>query len=80
MLVKVYVQLKAGILDPQGKAVADGLRQLGFPVDSARVGRELVFDIPADSPGQALALAEEMCEKLLANPVTEDYRLEIEGA
>lgn len=76
MQVKVYVQLKKGILDPQGKAVAGGLRQLGFDVDDVRVGRELVLDIPAETKEQALAVAQEMCRKLLANPVTEDFRLE----
>lgn len=77
MKVNVYVQLKEGILDPQGKAVAGGLRQLGFEVRDVRVGRELVLDIPAKSQEQALDIAEEMCRKLLANPVTEDYRLEL---
>lgn len=77
MKVNVYVQLKEGILDPQGKAVAGGLRQLGFEVSAVRVGRELVLDIPAKSREQALDIAEEMCRKLLANPVTEDYRLEL---
>ena len=76
MQVKVYVQLKKGILDPQGKAVAGGLRQLGFEVADVRVGRELVLEIPAKSKDQALAKAEEMCRTLLANPVTEDFRLE----
>jgi len=77
MHVKVYVQLKNGILDPQGKAVGGGLRQLGFDVRDVRVGRELVLDIPVQDRDEALALADEMCRKLLANPVTEDYRLEL---
>ena len=76
MQVKVYVQLKKGILDPQGKAVAGGLRQLGFEVTDVRVGRELVLDIPAENKEQALSRAREMCRTLLANPVTEDFRLE----
>lgn len=77
MRVSVYVQLKQGILDPQGKAVAGGLRQLGFEIGEVRVGRELVLDIPASTGEQALKQAEEMCRMLLANPVTEDYRLEL---
>ena len=67
--------LKA-LLDPQGKAVAGGLRQLGFDIEDVRVGRELVLDIPTNDQKQALEIAQEMCRKLLANPVTEDYRLE----
>lgn len=77
MEVRVYVQLKAGILDPQGKAVAGALRQLGFALNDARVGREIILDVDAGDGNQALALAEEMCGKLLANPVIEDFRCEL---
>lgn len=74
MEVRVYVQLKDGILDPQGKAVAGALQQLGFGVNGARVGKEIILDIEAANGQQALALAEEMCRKLLTNPVIEDFR------
>ncbi len=72
--VRVYIQLKQGILDPQGKAVAGALQQLGFPVNNARVGKEIILEIEAENDQQALELAEEMCRKLLANPVVEDFR------
>lgn len=77
MKVRIYVQLKQGILDPQGKAVAGGLQQLGYAVNAVRVGREFILDLPCGSRAEAFELATAMCQKLLANPVTEDYRLEI---
>ncbi|SDK37054.1 phosphoribosylformylglycinamidine synthase subunit PurS [Sediminibacillus albus] len=75
--VKVYITLKQGVLDPQGKAVQESLNKLGFPeVHGARVGRflELQVDEHADIDRQI----KEMCAKLLANPVIEDYQYTIE--
>lgn len=78
MLVKVFVTLKEGVLDPQGKAVRNSLHSLGFgTVQDVRVGKylELHLDVPAlEDAGRQVRC---MCEKLLANPVIEDYRLEI---
>ncbi len=78
MLVKVFVTLKEGVLDPQGKAVQNSLHSLGFgAVLDVRVGKylELHLDVPAAE--EAEQQARRMCEKLLANPVIEDYRFEI---
>ncbi|WP_396223434.1 phosphoribosylformylglycinamidine synthase subunit PurS [Gemmatimonas sp.] len=70
----VHIVPRRGILDPQGKAVADALHSLEFTnVSDVRVGRYVVVDATADSEDAARAAVKAMCEKLLANPVTEDY-------
>jgi phosphoribosylformylglycinamidine synthase len=79
MTFRVHIQIvpRKGLLDPQGKAVADALRTLGFSgVRDVRVGRHLVVDTNADSASAAEEHARAMCTKLLANPVTEDFELE----
>lgn len=72
----IHIVPRRGILDPQGKAVADALHSLGFPqVSDVRVGRYLVVETDATSVDAARAAAKAMCEKLLANPVTEDFEI-----
>lgn len=72
--VAVHVLPRRGILDPQGKAVGDALRTLGFSsVADVHVGRHLVIDTTADSADAAKAAVKSMCDRLLANPVTEDF-------
>lgn len=80
--VKIDIVPRRGILDPQGKAVADALHTLGFDaVRGARIGRHVVLDVAAPDPDAAGRAAREMCERLLANPVTEDYEIAaVEGA
>jgi phosphoribosylformylglycinamidine synthase PurS subunit len=74
--VSVHIVPRQGILDPQGKAVADALHTLGFgTVADARVGRHLVLDVNAATAAAAETSVREMCERLLANPVTEDYEI-----
>ncbi|HEY7877147.1 MAG TPA: phosphoribosylformylglycinamidine synthase subunit PurS [Gemmatimonadaceae bacterium] len=74
--VSVHIVPRQGILDPQGKAVADALHTLGFRgVADARIGRHVVLDVSAVSPEAAGAAVREMCDRLLANPVTEDYEI-----
>jgi phosphoribosylformylglycinamidine synthase PurS subunit len=75
----VLVRPKHGILDPQGQAVATSLRQLGFAVDEARVGRVVDLEVDAADPDEARAQLERMCEQLLANPLMESYVVEIHG-
>lgn len=78
MRVKIFVSLKRGVLDPQGKAVERSLHSLGFQeVRDVRMGKYLEFEIDAASGEAAEARIREMCDKLLANPVIEDYRYEI---
>ena len=74
--VSVHIVPRPGILDPQGKAVADALHTLGFAgVADARVGRHIVLDVDAGDQPAAEKSVKEMCERLLANPVTEDFEL-----
>jgi phosphoribosylformylglycinamidine synthase len=76
----VLVRPKAGILDPQGSAVEGSLRQLGFPVGEARVGRVIDLDLEAGSAEEARDAVERMCEQLLANPLIESYEIAVDGS
>jgi phosphoribosylformylglycinamidine synthase subunit PurS len=79
MLVKIFVSLKNGVLDPQGKAIERSLHTLGYSeVQDVRIGKYLELNVEASSHEAAGSRIREMCEKLLANPVIEDYRFEIE--
>lgn len=76
--VRVQVLPKKDILDPQGQAVEKALASLGYKgVSDLKVGKEIVFKVNAESETEAKSKAKEMCEKLLANPVIEDYKIEI---
>jgi len=78
MRARIIVTLKSGVLDPQGKAIEGALRSLGVEgIASVRQGK--VFDVALDTADRARAEAalEAGCEKLLANPVIENYRIEI---
>ena len=77
MRATVVVRPKAGILDPQGQAVQNSLRQLGFAVGEARVGRVVDLEVDARDPAEARASVERMCEELLANPLIESYEIEV---
>ena len=73
----MLVRPKPGILDPQGKAVENSLRHLGFSVDGTRVGRLIDLEVEASDPEQARAEVERMCAELLANPLIESYEIEL---
>jgi phosphoribosylformylglycinamidine synthase PurS subunit len=74
MKVRVIVSLKPGVLDPQGRAVHHALEGLGFAgVEDVRVGRMIELDVADGTSDEAL---QQMCEKLLANMVIENYRIE----
>jgi len=78
--VHVRVVPRAGILDPQGQAVEHALHALGFGAASkVRIGRAIEMTVAAKNADEAREQARKMCDKLLANPVTEDYEMEIEG-
>ena len=77
MKIRVHVNLKPGVLDPQGRAVHHALEGLGFEgVDDVRVGRLIELDVADSTSDEAL---DEMCRKLLANMVIENYRIEKVG-
>ena len=74
--VFLHIVPRRGILDPQGTAVAHALQALGFDgVRDVKVGRHIVIDLEAASTDEAERSARAMCEKLLANPVTEDFEI-----
>lgn len=78
-LAKVYVQYRPTVSDPQGQTIRGGLHQLGFEsVTSVRAGKYMEITLDADSEDAAGEQVRDMCDKLLANPVIEDYRFEIE--
>jgi phosphoribosylformylglycinamidine synthase len=76
----VLVRPKPGILDPQGQAVADSLRTLGFTVQDARVGRLVELDVDATDADAARSDLERMCTQLLANPLIESYEILLPGS
>ncbi|MBI3752745.1 MAG: phosphoribosylformylglycinamidine synthase subunit PurS [Deltaproteobacteria bacterium] len=79
MKAKVYITLKKGVLDPQGKAVANALESMGYnEVKGLRIGKFIEIELDSASKKDAEKRLKEMCEKLLANTVVEDYRVEIE--
>ena len=79
MRVKIFVSLKRGVLDPQGKAIERSLHALGYgEVQDVRMGKYLELDLGAASHESAEARVREMCDKLLANPVIEDYRIQVD--
>ena len=77
MKATVLVRPKEGILDPQGQAVETSLRQLGFAVGEARVGRVVDLQLESSDPTSARVEVERMCEQLLANPLIESYEIDV---
>jgi phosphoribosylformylglycinamidine synthase len=79
MHVRIFVSLKNGVLDPQGKSIERSLHTLGYrEVQDVRMGKYLEVNVEAPSRAAAETRIREMCDKLLANPVIEEYRFEIE--
>ena len=80
MKARVDITLKNGVLDPQGKAIQQALGALGFGgIEGVRQGKVIELDLAETDPAKAKAALKEMCEKLLANTVIEDYRIEVLG-
>ena len=78
MKARVYVTLKPGVHDPQGKAVANALKGLGFGgIGEVRQGKLIELELADADPAAARPRVEEMCRQLLANPVIETYTIEI---
>jgi phosphoribosylformylglycinamidine synthase PurS subunit len=78
MKARVHISLKPGVLDPQGKAIGNALAGLGFAgVDEVRQGKLIELDLAETDPTAARSRVEEMCRQLLANPVIENYAIEI---
>jgi len=79
MKAKVYVTLKKGVLDPQGKAVLNALKAMGFDeVRDVRIGKFMEVSLDGPSKEKEMERVKGMCEKLLANTVIEDFKVELE--
>ena len=80
MKARVYITLKRGVLDPQGKTVGKALNGMGYDgVSEVRVGKFMEIELSAPSREEAEAQLRDMCEKLLANTVIEDFRCELDS-
>jgi phosphoribosylformylglycinamidine synthase len=78
MRARVHVTLKSGVLDPQGEAIRHALGSLGFSgVDKVRQGKVIELELEETDPARAEATVRDMCEKLLANTVIENYSVEV---
>jgi phosphoribosylformylglycinamidine synthase subunit PurS len=76
--LEVRVKPRPGLLDPEGKAIHHALQSLGWDgVSDVRVGKAIYLDLDAPSEAEAVEVADAMCRKLLANPVTEDYEVAV---
>ena len=81
MKATIYISLKNGVLDPQGKAIESALGQLGFDgVDNVRQGKMIELELADTDANQARGRLREMCEKLLANTVIENYDIRLNDA
>jgi phosphoribosylformylglycinamidine synthase PurS subunit len=80
MRARVFVTLKPSVFDPQGKTIADALHSLGYAgIQDVRQGKYFELELAAESSDEAHTLASEVADKVLANPVIESYRIEIDG-
>ncbi|MED5324399.1 MAG: phosphoribosylformylglycinamidine synthase subunit PurS [Pseudomonadota bacterium] len=81
MKATIYISLKNGVLDPQGKAIENALGQLGFDsVENVRQGKMIELELADTNANQARVRLQEMCEKLLANTVIENYDIRLNDA
>ncbi len=79
MKARVFVTLKPSVFDPQGQTIADALHSMGYSgVGDVRQGKYFELEVDSSSAEQARALASEVADKLLANPVIESYRIEVD--
>lgn len=79
MKARVHIMLKASVLDPQGAAIGNALAGLGFKgITTVRQGKVIELELVESDPGRARAEVEAMCRQLLANPVIEDFRIELD--
>ncbi len=80
MKARIHITLKKGVLDPQGKAIANALSHLGFDgVEEVRQGKYIEIDLTGSDSTQARAKVDAMCAQLLANTVIENYAVELEA-
>ncbi len=81
MRARVFVSLKPSVFDPQGRTIVDALHSLGYQnVADVRQGKYFELELATTEPSQAQELAAEVADKVLANPVIESYRIEVDGS
>ena len=79
MKARVFVTLKPSVFDPQGRTIADALQSMGYSgIGDVRQGKYFELEVDSASADQARALAAEVADKLLANPIIESYRIEVD--
>ena len=74
---KVNIQLKKGILDPEGNTIRNTLVQMGYPVTKFATSKSMLVDLETNDADDAIALVNDMCAKILANPVLHNYSVEV---
>ncbi|HIE94440.1 MAG TPA: phosphoribosylformylglycinamidine synthase subunit PurS [Acidobacteria bacterium] len=80
MKTRVFVTLKPSVFDPQGRTIVEALQSMGYgSVRDVRQGKYFELDVAAESADAARSVASEVADKLLANPVIESYRIEVDG-
>lgn len=76
---RIYITLRSSVLDPAGTAVQSGIKQMGYPdVEGVRIGKYVEMNLQAQDEAEAKTQLDRICDRLLANPVIENYRFEIE--
>ena len=76
---RIYITLRSSVLDPAGTAVQSGIAQMGYPdVEGVRIGKYVEMNLKAEDEAEAKTQLDSICDRLLANPVIENYRFEIE--
>jgi len=76
---KITVTLRSSILDPQGKAIEQGIHSMGYSaISRVRIGKHIEFDVQTDDRKEAERMIREACEKLLSNPIMEDFTFNLE--
>lgn len=76
---RIYITLRSSVLDPAGTAVQSGIKQMGYPdVEGVRIGKYVEMNLQARNEAEAKTQLDSICDRLLANPVIENYRFEIE--
>jgi len=78
-VAKVEVTLKSGLSDPEGQASAAALKRLGYEVDKVQVGKTYFISLRSESLGEVRKQLDEMCTRLLANPIKDDYKIEVDN-
>ena len=75
---EITIQLKQGMLDPEGETIQRALMHLGYAVTSAHAAKKLLIELEADDADDAMKMLDEMCRRMLANPVIHNYSIELQ--